>query len=266
MRWCRHMVCLPPTRCPGSQREEGDQGVSRRWGDRWGDEMPAQNPKRRLTLPSWDWSQGSKERRLTRAPSQPWLPDSSMRWPPTGVCKASLWPGLVPCIPPPLPLSTPPASTRLGTTASSGATKDDQITQRMQATSLPPVRASGSARGGQRTLPNPRAQRPPLSGAQGDLSSFTATETGGGPKGVRGHGDLSRSGSAEITRAHQISAPAGRRDLPRVGTGGELVPERGPCRTARGLSPGRRPPPPFPARSPAPPLSRATRTARLSPL
>lgn len=63
-----HMVCLPPTRCPGSQREEGDQGVSRRWGDRWGDEMPAQNPKRRLTLPSWDWSQGSKERRLTRAP------------------------------------------------------------------------------------------------------------------------------------------------------------------------------------------------------
>lgn len=45
--------------------EEGDEGLSRSWGDG----MPAQDPKRRRILPSWDWSRGCQERRLTPAPT-----------------------------------------------------------------------------------------------------------------------------------------------------------------------------------------------------
>lgn len=65
-----HMVCLSPQSCPGSLRKV--TRVSAGGGETaggGGDEMPAQDPKRRLILPLGDWSQGSKKRRLAPAPT-----------------------------------------------------------------------------------------------------------------------------------------------------------------------------------------------------
>lgn len=131
------------------------QPEARRRGDSWGKGMLAQDPERRGWIPPARAGLQALRRQDRLLPQpQPRLPAWARRCPPTGVSTRwrGLGPGpraraLSPALPPPSPLSKPPAPTRQGTSASSrGATQDGHTTQRTGA-------ASRGARGSARVRP-----------------------------------------------------------------------------------------------------------------
>lgn len=131
------------------------QPEARRRGDSWGKRMLAQDPERRGWIPPARAGLQALRRQDRLLPQpQPRLPAWARRCPPTGVSTRwrGLGPGpraraLSPALPPPSPLSKPPAPTRQGTSASSrGATQDGHTTQRTGA-------ASRGARGSARVRP-----------------------------------------------------------------------------------------------------------------